>query len=294
MRGFWKSGAGSPRIPGSTGCQPVPVLLPARWVCAQRNRSVHREAGVFSQGAAFSRFAGADCSGQRAGRPCSPDFWRVAFLILILSLGAAHAQDAVSPPATSELVISATRLPTPEEETPASVSVITSEDFEDKQIQRVADALREVPGLSVVQSGTAGQLTSVFTRGLRSEHTQVLIDGVPINQGLAGLFNFADLTIDNIDRIEIVRGPQSTVYGPRALAGVIQLFTKVGTETPETSVSFEGGSYGTLHESLATSGKVRQVDYSLGTSRLDTDTARPHNQSRPPSCFGTVGWAPRA
>ncbi|MEO6969638.1 MAG: TonB-dependent receptor [Chthoniobacterales bacterium] len=292
MRGFWKSGAGSPRIPGSTGCQPVPVLLPARWVCAQRNRSVHREAGVFSQGAAFSKFAGADCTGQRAGSPCPPDFWRVAFLILILSLGAAHAQDAVSPPATSELVISATRLPTPEEETPASVSVITSEDFEDKQIQRVADALREVPGLSVVQSGTAGQLTSVFTRGLRSEHTQVLIDGVPINQGLAGLFNFADLTIDNIDRIEIVRGPQSTVYGPRALAGVIQLFTKVGTETPETSVSFEGGSYGTLHESLATSGKVGQVDYSLGASRLDTDNARPNNQYRLSSFVGNVGWSP--
>ena len=89
--------------------------------------------------------------------------------------------------------------------------------------------LREVPGLSVVQTGAPGQLTSVFTRGLRSEHTQVLLDGIPINQGLAGLFNFADLTTDNIDRIEIVRGPQSTLYGPRALAGVIQIFTKQGS-----------------------------------------------------------------
>ena len=76
--------------------------------------------------------------------------------------------------------------------------------------------------------GSAGQLTSVFTRGLRSEHTQVLIDGVPINQGLQGAFNFADLTTDDIDRIEVVRGPQSTLYGPRALAGVIQIFTKQG------------------------------------------------------------------
>ncbi len=108
------------------------------------------------------------------------------------------------------------------------MSVITSEDFDIHQTERVADALRQVPGLSVVQSGSPGQLTSVFTRGLRSEHTQVLIDGVPINQGLAGLFNFADLTIDDIDRIEVVRGPQSTIYGPRALAGVIQIFTKQG------------------------------------------------------------------
>ncbi len=82
---------------------------------------------------------------------------------------------------------------------------------------------------SVAQSGAPGQLTSVFTRGLRSEHTQVLLDGIPINQGLAGLFNFADLSVDNIERIEVVRGPQSTLYGPRALAGVIQIFTKRGS-----------------------------------------------------------------
>ena len=84
------------------------------------------------------------------------------------------------------------------------------DDLEQKQTERVADALRQVPGLSVVQTGPPGQLTSVFTRGLRSEHTQVLLDGIPINQGLAGLFNFADLTTDDIDRIEVVRGPQST------------------------------------------------------------------------------------
>ncbi|MEO7165674.1 MAG: TonB-dependent receptor [Chthoniobacterales bacterium] len=195
-------------------------------------------------------------------------------------------------PETVELVVSATRIPIPADETPASVSVLTAQDFENKQIERVADALRQVPGLSVVQSGPPGQLTSVFTRGLRSEHTQVLIDGVPINQGLAGLFNFADLTIDNIDHIEIVRGPQSTVYGPRALAGVIQIFTKVGGEIPETTASFEGGSYGTFRESLATSGKFGPVDYSLGASRLDTDNARPNNQYRLSSFVGNLGWSP--
>src|ERR1041385_2787936 len=93
------------------------------------------------------------------------------------SLGALHAQDAVNSPEAEEIIVSATRIPTPEEETAASVSVITSQDFEIHQTERIADALREVPGLSVVQTGTAGQLTSVFTRGLRSEHTQVLIDG---------------------------------------------------------------------------------------------------------------------
>src|SRR6266436_5570979 len=94
------------------------------------------------------------------------------------------------------IVVTATRFDIPLDLSPASASVITSEDFEQKQIERVSDALREVPGLSVVQTGVAGQLTSVFTRGLRSEHTQVLLDGIPINQGLQGAFNFADFTTD--------------------------------------------------------------------------------------------------
>jgi vitamin B12 transporter len=192
----------------------------------------------------------------------------------------------------AEVIVSATRTEIPEEESPASVSVITSEDLEQKQIERVSDALREVPGLSVVQTGTAGQLTSVFTRGLRSEHTQVLLDGIPINQGLQGAFNFADLTTDNIDRIEIVRGPQSTLYGPRALAGVIQIFTKQGTGTPGVTVSTEGGSYDTFREALQSDGKIGSFDYSVGASRLDTDNARPNNNYRNTAAIADVGWSP--
>ena len=217
-----------------------------------------------------------------------PEVAVAIFGVIAGSLGVCRAQDAV----TSEIVVSATRLPTPEEETPASVSVITEEDFARTQTERVGDALRQVPGLSVVQSGTAGQLTSVFTRGLRSEHTQVLIDGVPINQGLQGAFNFADLTVDNIARIEVVRGPQSTVYGPRALAGVIQLFTKQGTASPQTSFSLEGGGYDTFREALSSSGKIGELDYSLGASRLDADNARPNNQYRLSSGVANIGWSP--
>ena len=191
-----------------------------------------------------------------------------------------------------EVIVSATRFDIPLDQSPASVSVITSEDFEQKQIQRVSDALREVPGLSVVQTGTAGQLTSVFTRGLRSEHTQVLLDGVPINQGLQGAFNFADLVTDDIDRIEVVRGPQSTLYGPRALAGVIQIFTKQGEGTPTIMLSGEGGSYDTFREWLESEGKIDQFDYSIGASRIDTDNARPNNQYRNSAVIANVGWSP--
>src|SRR6476620_12685160 len=154
-----------------------------------------------------------------------------------------HAQQATPTPSPSEaevesVIVSATRFDIPLDQSPASASVVSSEELEQKQIQRVSDALREVPGLSVVQTGVPGQLTSVFTRGLRSEHTQVLLDGIPINQGLQGAFNFADFTTEDIARIEIVRGPQSTIYGPRALAGVIQIFTKQGNGDPTDEFRF--------------------------------------------------------
>jgi vitamin B12 transporter len=190
------------------------------------------------------------------------------------------------------VVVSATRFDIPLDQSPATVSVITSEDLEKKQIERVSDALREVPGLSVVQTGTAGQLTSVFMRGLPSEDMQVLLDGIPINQGLSGAMNFADLTTDDIDRIEVVRGPQSTIYGPRALAGVIQIFTKQGAGTPGVMFAAEGGSYDTFRESAESDGKIDDFDYSVGASRLDTDNARPNNNYRNTAAITDVGWSP--
>ena len=191
-----------------------------------------------------------------------------------------------------QVVVSATRFDIPLDQSPASVSVINSEDIEQKQIQRVSEALREPPGLSVVQTGTAGQLTSVFMRGLPSEDMQVLLDGIPINQGLSGAMNFADFTTDDIDRIEVVRGPQSTIYGPRALAGVIQIFTKQGTGNPEVMVAAEGGSYDTFREWLQSDGQIGSFDYSLGASRLDTENARPNNNYRNTAGIADIGWSP--
>lgn len=229
----------------------------------------------------------------------------IAGMLLVIGFGRAaivKAEDLATPtpsPAgqtqTAEaqpVIVSATRTDIPLNESPATVSVVTSEDMEQKQIERAGDALREVPGLAVVQTGTAGQLTSVFTRGLASDHTQVLLDGIPINQGLAGLYDFANLTTDDIDRIEVVRGPQSTLYGPRALAGVIQLFTRRGEGAPGVTVSSEGGSYGTFREALESDGKIDQFDYSIGASRIDTDNARPNNQYRNTDVIANVGWSP--
>ena len=217
--------------------------------------------------------------------------------ILAFVSTACLAQQASPTPSPSEaeveqIVVTATRFDIPLDQSPASVSVISSDDLRQKQIERVGDALREVPGLSVVQTGTAGQLTSVFLRGLPSQDMQVLLDGIPINQGLAGQFDFANLTTDDIDRIEVVRGPQSTIYGPRALAGVVQIFTKEGSGPPGITLSAEGGSYDTFRESLQSDGKIGEFDYSIGASRLDTDNARPNNNYRNTAGIADTGWSP--
>src|SRR5438093_2773362 len=225
--------------------------------------------------------------------------WFVVFS-LVSAAYSLRAQDAVTSTSTDQeetaesepVIVSATRFDIPLDQSPSSVSVITSQDIEQKQIQRVSDALREVPGLSVVQTGTAGQLTSVFMRGLPSEDVQVLLDGIPINQGLSGAMNFADFTTDDIDRIEVVRGPQSTIYGPRALAGVIQIFTKQGTGTPGAMVASEGGSYDSFREWGQSDGKIDGFDYSIGTSRLDAENARPNNNYRNTALITDVGWSP--
>ena len=230
-------------------------------------------------------------------RNCPLCFVLVSSLSALISV---HAQDVVRSttadgdqlPEAQPVVVSATRLDIPLDQSPASVSVIDSDDIEHKQIERVADALREVPGLNVVQTGTPGQLTSVFMRGLPSQDMQVLLDGIPINQGLAGQYDFANLTTDNIERIEVARGPQSTIYGPRALAGVVQIFTKRGTETPGIILSEEGGTYDTFRETLESDGKIGGFDYSLGASRLDTDNARPNNNYRNSSVLADFGWSP--
>src|SRR6059058_6631937 len=173
-----------------------------------------------------------------------------AFAVRAEEITRSTSADGDQLPEAAPVVVSATRFDIPLDQSPASVSVIDSQDIENKQIERAANALREVPGLAVVQTGTPGQLTSVFMRGLPSQDMQVLLDGIPINQGLAGQFDFANLTTDNVERIEVARGPQSTIYGPRALAGVIQIFTRQGESAPAGEVSAEGGSFDTFRETV--------------------------------------------
>lgn len=191
-----------------------------------------------------------------------------------LSLGLLWNIPVWSEPIKSEeVLVTAERLPVTLKRSSTSVTLITQEDIQRSGAQSVSDLLRGEVGVDVVQSGGLGGNAAVFLRGANSEHTLVIVDGVPANDPISPTrtFDFANFNIDNIDRIEILRGPQSVSYGSDALGGVIKIYTKRGCGAPSGSVSAEGGSFGTFIERGDVSGGDESFAYSVGVSRLDTD-----------------------
>ena len=174
----------------------------------------------------------------------------------------------------SEVVVTSTRIPSETENTPAAVTVIEGAEAERQQIRTVSDALREVPGLSVAQSGQPGGNISVFTRGANSKHTLVLIDGIRVNDGFDNAFNFANLPMDNVERIEILRGPQSTLYGSEAIGGVINIITKRGAPQPTGAVTFEGGSYDSIRPRFSFADTIGKLSLSGAGSYFSSDNDR--------------------
>jgi vitamin B12 transporter len=182
-------------------------------------------------------------------------------------------QSEESPYQIDELVVTATKVETPAKEVGSSITVVTHQQMEEQQQTYVLDVLRSVPSLDVVQNGGMGQPTSVFIRGAQSEQTLVLVDGIEMNDPTTTgrSFDFSNLTTDNIERIEILRGPQSTLYGSNAIGGVINIITKTGEGKPNGFLSLEGGSYASFRESGEVNGGNKKVRYSFGFSRQDTD-----------------------
>ena len=165
-------------------------------------------------------------------------------------------------------------------DTPSAITVITQKEIKEKQYTQVLNLLREEVGIEVVQSGPLGASTSVFMRGAGSSSTLVLVDGVQVNSNTLGSFNFADITIENIERIEILRGSQSTLWGSDAVGGVINIITKRGKGKPRHSFSFEGGSFGTFKESINSGGDLGFMDYTLSVSRTDSEGFSSANENR--------------
>ena len=185
-------------------------------------------------------------------------------------VSAAEPADAEPVIETREVIVSATKTPLPISQVTSAVEVITGEDLERKKIKMVIDALRLSQGVFASSSGGPGTEASVRMRGAQSKHTMVLIDGVIVNSPTTGAFDFSSLTAENIERIEIIRGAQSMLYGSDAIGGVISIITKRGTGRPTASAFLEYGSFASIREGAQFSGSTGIFDYSGSLSRWDS------------------------
>ncbi|BCA53649.1 putative Vitamin B12 transporter BtuB [Nitrospira sp. KM1] len=171
---------------------------------------------------------------------------------------------------TQEVVVSATKTETPIREVTSAVEVISGEQMQQRKVRTVAEALRWAQGMAVFQSGGPGTNVDVRMRGGTPEQTLVLIDGAIVNSATLGTYDFANLTSDNIERIEILRGSQGMMWGSDAMGGVINITTKRGRETPNVSGFAEYGSFNTIREGATVSGKKGPVDVAASLTRWDT------------------------
>jgi vitamin B12 transporter len=179
-------------------------------------------------------------------------------------LSSAQTPEPILPP----VFVTSTRTEIPLSQVTTSATVITDKDIQAQQAETVLQVLRTVPGLDVVQSGSRGNTTSVFIRGSESDHVLVLIDGVEANSTTLGAFNFAHLTTENVERIEVLRGAGGTLYGSQAIGGVINIITKKGQGPLEAGLSLEGGNGSTNRQALTLRGGAGQLGYSFSAARM--------------------------
>jgi vitamin B12 transporter len=204
-----------------------------------------------------------------------PRGWLLVIVVLFGAQRVGRAQVASPSPGeseTEEIVVSATRIETPINQVGSSVTVVTDEDIERNQQRSLPDVLQTVPGLNIVQTGGPGGKTSVFMRGSNSNHTKVLIDGVDANDpSQDGVFDFGQVLTADIARVEVLRGPQSSLYGSDALGGVINIVTKKGEGPPRFNGMLEGGSFDTFNQSASASGSISRFNYAFNVMHFLAD-----------------------
>jgi vitamin B12 transporter len=191
----------------------------------------------------------------------------VSFLFLTSLTASIHAQQALQP-AAEEIVVTASAVPETVATTPASVTVITREEIEDRAARDIADVLREVPGVNVSRTGSSGRTTSLFTRGSNSTHTLVLWNGIEINNPYFSGYDWGRFSTLGVEQVEVVRGPYSALYGSDAVAGVVNILT--APKKSELRVAAESGSHGLRNGQVVASiaSKATQFSASL-ESRTD-------------------------
>ncbi|OOO01444.1 MAG: Vitamin B12 transporter BtuB [Chromatiales bacterium USCg_Taylor] len=206
---------------------------------------------------------------------------------VLLPLCCYSSYAAEEPIELSPIIVTATRTAQTADETLASVTVITRAEIERRQATSVQEVLRGVPGVGIANSGGLGQPAGVFLRGTESDQVLVLVDGLRTGSVSAGTTAFESIPIDEIERIEIVRGPRSSLYGSEAIGGVIQIFTRKGGGGLRPSFSAGGGSHATYKLSGGLSGGGERGSFNLSASRLDTASfnACSSTVAQPGGCF---------
>jgi vitamin B12 transporter len=188
------------------------------------------------------------------------------------------------------VVVTATMVATPLEKLGATVTVVTGDEITQYNYDRIEDVFRQVPGVQVQSTGSPGKATSLSIRGGGSQRSLVLIDGLRTASPTLGSTDIAEITIDAIERIEIVRGPQSTLYGADAITGVVNIITKKGQGPPSASVWVEGGNYRTFREQLNVQGAFGGFNFNLTGSQFNTGGNLPHDDSGQTAVSGRIGY----
>jgi outer membrane cobalamin receptor len=194
-------------------------------------------------------------------------------------------------PVRESTIVTATRTPVPTSQIGATATVFAEQDLERRQTPLIADLLTATPGAMVVRSGARGALTSFFVRGGESDYNKVLLDGIPLNEP-GGTFYFSNLTTENLERVEILRGAYSSLFGSDAMGSVVQLFTRRATGSrPQATAQFDGGNLDTLHATANVSGGAGRLDYSLGAARFASDNRAPNSRFENTTATLNVGVA---
>jgi len=210
-------------------------------------------------------------------------------LVLIIPLFVASHAHAQERETLEPVVVTATKIEEPTERLGATVTIITADDLARHNYPTLADALRDVPGVEVQRSGSFGKLTELRIRGTTPQQAQVLVDGLRVKSPTSGDFDFSDLSPDQIERIEIVRGPQSTIYGADAIGGVVNIITKRGAGPFSAYASSEVGNYRTLRERVGFSGRYQLLDYAAAASWFESNGQRPNDGFEQRAVSASVG-----
>ncbi len=219
-----------------------------------------------------------------------------AVLLVSMIARSSQAQDPASSDTTKlqDLVVTATRHGIPRREAPATVTSVSGEELRGRGFRFVADWLREVPGVAIVSTGSIGGVTSLFLRGGESDYAKVLVDGVAANLP-GGAIDLANLSLENVERIEVLRGPASVLYGSDAVTGVIQILTRRGRGAGQLNTTLRAGSKGINDLRVGYSGQTGITDWSAHLARFGSSGSYPFNsQYRSLTASGRLGLRPDA